>query len=451
MNQPSKTLRRLLLVCFVAGTFFGFGRPPNLPAQTRSRALILERIEFEGNTKTRAKVFRHYLTIQPGDTVNLAVLDANQRRLEQTNFFKEVEFYARPGSEKGKVVLVIEVKERKWPYFQFEGGHNDLDGWFFVPASLRFDNLFGRGNLFGLRMLLGDRITRFDLKFRDPEIFDGAGFWGLELFAQQQDFVHYLGSLPAQQAVDFGGLRFRIGGNRGFFKYLHFAYRTEGYTPELRLRAIDRDSTLALPPELVADSSKITIGAFSFVVPLDFRDNPAYPLNGFWGALSVELAHKEVGSDRNFGKVTLDARFYKRLFQRQVFALHLKAGYTGPGAPYYQRFYLGGANSLRGYPFQRLTPLGGATKLFLSNVEFRFPLATQNFPYHKFSGILFFDAGGNWQPGETPKLSDLFYSAGFGFRYKLPILGVTRFDFAFPLKRVDDNDFQFHISLGHTF
>ncbi|MFQ5639568.1 MAG: outer membrane protein assembly factor [bacterium] len=417
-----------------------------------ARSLTIEAIEFEGNSKTKKEVISQYLSIKPGDVIDLAVLDSDRRRLEQTNFFKEVDFSARPGSEKGKVIVVIEIKERRWPYYQFEGGHSDLDGWFFVPASLRFDNFFGKGNLIGLRLIFGDQIAKFAFGFRNTSLFDNKAFIDLELYSATREFIHFIGSEEARQNVEFGGLRLRLGGHQGFFKHLNFAYRVETFRPDDFIQFTQFDSTThTLPDDLADDIAKTKTAAFSLILAADLRDNPVYPLNGFWGALSFELAHDQVGSDRNFSKITFDSRLYKQLFGQQVLALHFKGGFVGENSPFYERFYLGGANSLRGYPSRRLTPVGWGTKLILSNAELRFPLSTKNFPYHKFSGVVFFDAGGIWQPGQTPKFEDLFASAGFGFRYKLPVLGVTRFDFSFPLNKVDENDFQFHISLGHTF
>ena len=109
------------------------------------------------------------------------------------------------------------------------------------------------------------------------------------------------------------------------------------------------------------------------------------------------------------------------------------------------------ACDLRGYGDSRLTPEGWGSKLFHASVELRIPISKNNFPYHKSSLILFYDAGGIWQPGESPDVEDMAASVGFGFRTKLPIVGITRFDFSFPLRNVDNNDFQFHLSLGHTF
>ncbi|MFQ6112783.1 MAG: BamA/TamA family outer membrane protein, partial [bacterium] len=285
-----------------------------------------------------------------------------------------------------------------------------------------------------------------------PNLFGDSVFLDLELYGAGHDFIHYFGSNRISHDVDSGGLRIKMGGTQGFFKHIYFAYRIETYKPGLTAQIADNDSTITSFPSAIADDlQKTTIGAFSLALHADFRDNPYYPLNGFWGALVGEVAHDEVGSEINFSKITLDARFYKRVFGRQVFAFHLKSGYATENTPFYERFYLGGANSLRGYPDRRLTPIGWGSKLILTNTEFRFPLSGKNFPYHKTTGILFFDAGGIWLPGQTPKLDDFFTSLGFGFRIKLPIVGITRFDFSFPVNEVDHNDFQFHISLGHTF
>ncbi len=54
-------------------------------------------------------------------------------------------------------------------------------------------------------------------------------------------------------------------------------------------------------------------------------------------------------------------------------------------------------------------------------------------------------------PGEDPRLEDFFASFGVGVRVKLPVIGVTRFDFSFPLNKFDENDYRVHFSLGHTF
>lgn len=445
-------MKKISLILFILFNFFVYIPPGKTQRPEALRRLVVEKIEITGNSKTKPEVIYRYLTIRPGQSITPSIIESNYQRLSQTNFFKEVDFYTRPGSEKGKVVVVIEVKERHWPYFQFEGGHSDLNGWYFVPASLRFDNIFGKGNFIGIRLFVGDRISKLAIGYMNPGLFDGNAFLDIELASGEQEFIHYFGSTRTTQNVSFGGLQLKLGGNRGFFKHLYFGYRTESFEPDEFVKVTGKDSTIFdLPTGIARNLNKTQIASFSLVLHEDSRDNIYYPLRGFWGALAWEFVHKELGSDINFSRITLDARAYKKLWGRQVFAVHLKSGYSNQKAPFYERFYLGGANSLRGYPDRRLTPVGWGTKLILTNTEFRFPLSQKNFPRHGATGILFFDAGGIWLPGQNPDLSDFFTSLGFGFRIKFPIVGTTRFDFSFPLNRIDENDFQFHISLGQTF
>jgi outer membrane protein assembly factor BamA len=184
---------------------------------------------------------------------------------------------------------------------------------------------------------------------------------------------------------------------------------------------------------------------------LDKRDNPVYPVKGYWGVLSAERADSFYGSDINMWKFLLDARLYQAINRRNVFAFHLKGGYTTETAPFYERFYLGGLNSLRGYAYSRLTPIGWGTKLLLTQFEYRFPLSKSKFPYHNHTGVLFFDAGGIWLPGQTPAIDDIFTGAGIGYRVKLPLFGITRIDLAVPLRKFDINKIQLYVTFSQTF
>ncbi len=363
------------------------------------RQLILEGFEFEGLSKTSPNVILNHMTIEPGDVLTPDVLELNQKRLAQTNFFKNVNLYTRPGSEKGRVVVIVKIKERKYPYFQFEGGRSDLDGFFFVPAGLRYDNAFGHGSRLALRWTIGDNISKLSLSYFNR-------FWGDrffldgELAAGGKNFIHYFDqgvSLMSEQTVDFGGLNLKIGGARGPFKYLFVAYRTQSYNPDDFVEDEDDNRITDLPASIADDLERTRIQAISLGFHADTRDNIAYPTAGFWGALTGELADKAFDSEASFSKLTLDARAFQKLFGRQVLALHLRGSYTTKAAPFYERFYLGGANSLRGYADRRLTPVGWGAKLVLAHSEFRFPLSERGFPFHKPTGLLFFDAGGIWQ------------------------------------------------------
>lgn len=120
--------------------------------------------------------------------------------------------------------------------------------------------------------------------------------------------------------------------------------------------------------------------------------------------------------------------------------------------PSSERFYAGGGGSVRGYPYQSLTPLnvdddpiGGKSVLELS-FELRSRLS------ERFGFAVFLD-GGRAYEGTVPNLGDeLFWGAGVGFRY-YTVIGPIRLDVAFPLRDREgvDDSFQVYISIGQAF
>lgn len=452
--KPSRNTNRLpfLLCLLLAVVLASIGLINVVSAQTPAseRRLILEDYQFQGNSKTKPEVLRRYLQIEPGQEITPEIIDLARQRLEQTNFFKQVLTFTRPGSQKGKVILIVEVKERYWPYFSFEGGHGDLDGWFFVPASLRFDNASGNGSRLGLKWELGDHRTILSLGYSN-QFFNVVHFDG-QIFGGDNEFIHYLDGRQINHRMKYGGGVLRISGIKGITKHLFLSYSGERYDTKTIKRP---DGTVIpatdLPPSIVDDLDETTLRTLAVGLHVDTRDNAIYPLAGFWGALSLGAINDADGRIPKYNKLTVDARAYQKVTDTQVLALHLKAGFVDDQAPFYDRFYLGGPNSLRGYSDRRLTPEGWGTKLFLARTEFRFPITKSGFPYHKSSGVIFFDTGGIWQTGETPSVKDFISTVGVGFRVRLPVLGITRFDFGFPLDKIDGNDFKFQLSLGHTF
>jgi len=409
-----------------------------------TRQLIIEKIEIEGNTKTRPNVIFRHLTLSAGEALIPAQIIADNLRLFRTNFFKKIDIYTRPGSQKGLVVVVIEVQERKWPYFRFEGGRSDLDGWYISPFNMRFDNFFGKGNFTGWQIRISDLSVKFSLNGRNPNLFNSSVFLEGEVFLLNQDFIHFVDGEQIIEPVDSDGFVFRIGGTKGLSKFIFFSYKNQNYRPFFNERLF------AFFPD---DFRETRISALSLGLRADLRDNPLYPLIGFWGALSWEVTDDAIGSDGNFSKIVFDARVYKRIHGRKVFAIGVKGGYTSGEAPFFERFYLGGVNSLRGYADRSLTPIGLGTKFVLTQTEIRIPLSKKNFPNHTHTAALYFDSGGIWVPGQKPSIDDFYSTVGFGYRVKLPIVGITRLDFSFPLNKneLNDEDFRLTVGLGHTF
>ena len=407
-----------------------------------TKKLIIEKIEIEGNSKTEPSVILQYLTLQTGDFLDPADILICKQRLSQTQFFKNVDVYTRPGLQPGNVVIVVEVEERKWPYYQFEGGTSDLDGWYIIPVSFHFDNFFGKGNIFGWQWRIGNHISGSSFFYRKSNIPVLKADLKFDLFSQTQEFLHYIDELDTLEKVKTSGFRIKLNGKPARYGKLFFLMKF------LYIKPFYNEYLASYFPD---DFQNIHYTSFTLGLNQDNRDNSAYPLNGFWGEVSGELASQNNNKNLICAKLMLDSRYYLKLRDKHVLALHIECDYTGKNTPFYNRFYLGGPYSVRGYLDRRLTPIGWGTKLFLLQSEIRFPLSKKNFPSHTHTAVLFFDTGGLWVPGQSPDHKQLYSGLGFGYRIKLPIVGITRFDFGFPLKRIDDNRFMFHIALGHTF
>ncbi len=138
-----------------------------------------------------------------------------------------------------------------------------------------------------------------------------------------------------------------------------------------------------------------------------------------------------------------------------IFAVKGKGGmlssYSAEEVPASLRFYVGGGNSVRGYPYQSVgpknssnDPIGGASFLE-GSFELRYKL------FQSMSIVPFFDFGNVFEQG-MPDEIDFAYSAGIGIRFFTPI-GPIRFDVAAPIedKNLELKDFQVYVSIGQSF
>lgn len=425
-----------ILICF------SWNSSALVEAQTMNRDLIIEDIEIEGNKKTKPGVILRQMTIKPGDVLDPVELIENTARLEQTNFFKEAEIYTRPGSQKGLVIVVVEIRERTWPYYRFEGGHSDLNGWYIIPVSFRFDNFFGQGKLIGWQMKIGDRVSGNLITYRNPYLFNSKGYLDFELYEETQEFIHYYEKKDTTSFLNSFGLRMKIGGSSGTY---HGPFGT------LRISYNRPDPIRELYPYFKNDFSNTTSIAIGTGYQIDTRDNYSYPVSGAWGAIIGELIYKNLSESVIYPKFLFDARIYRPLRDTQVFAVHFEIGHTTSRAPFNERFYLGGSYSLRGYSFGRLTPLGWGNKFMLTQLELRFPLSSKDFPNHKHTAVTFFDFGGIWAPKQQPRLNDIHAATGIGYRIKLPLLGIVRFDFSVRINRVGKSPVYLNVGLENTF
>ncbi|MBN2000517.1 BamA/TamA family outer membrane protein [candidate division KSB1 bacterium] len=410
-----------------------------------AHVLVLEDIEIIGNKKTNDHVILRHLSVQPGDTLGPGVLVVNKNRLDATKFFKSTDVYTKPGSEKGLVVLVVEIEERKWPAYYFKGGHGDLDGWYLIPVGFNFSNLFGHGQYLDFQMKWGNRQDGISVSYTQPDFLETASQLDISVFLNSVEFTHYWDFNDTAQTVQNVGLAFKLSNPFDIYKSLSLTGRQVGVQPV---------SNQVLKPYFGDDFNRAILTAIGFTFDTDTRDNPLFPASGFWGAFNAEIVYKHFSANYAFPKLTYDGRWFYRISERNVFAFHLESGYTTSQAPFYERFYLGGSYSLRGYSFARLTPLGWGSSLLAAQTELRFPLGSAEFPQYKHIIVLYYDVGGIWSPGELPGVMDFHHGLGVGYRIKLPIVNIARLDLTVPFSRIENDFFNYiklQVALGHSF
>ena len=174
----------------------------------------------------------------------------------------------------------------------------------------------------------------------------------------------------------------------------------------------------------------------------DSTDDYIFPSRGTKAGISVTEAGGILQGDANFTQYGANLFTYFPLPLDVVFAAKGRIGYIqahdGTAIPVFDRYVLGGINSLRGFRYIGPTNpgtedvIGGSTML-----NFNFELV---FPFIKESGmklVAFYDAGNAWN--DNYYINDLRQSVGLGLRWYSPI-GPLRLEYGYIVNRGGIND-----------
>lgn len=467
----------LAVVCFLVvaaagGEIRAETRPAVQPASASTRELRLDSIRIVGNNRTPDEIILRHLVLCPGDAVTAEAIEADRRRLLATDYFSEVDFSTRPGDERGTVVLVINVKEYGYPTFETGFGFHDVHGWFLTLGGLRFDNAFGVESRLRLGVRLGFRLAGLDAEWNKP--LSAGGRFGLTIgfhsYGMQQRFFGSGSGGPApwggtgwrrfQQNIQRTGAEIALDYGAGESTRFSFGVTAEYVRPDSTFTDWENDDELPfadLPAGLKDGVDDVTLTGFFLRAVRDTRDNPAYPRAGSFSLLTLDVFNTLLGGDEIYSRAKMDVRAHADLGDAWVISGRLNTGITTRGTPYYDRFYLGGIYSIRGFEEWSLSNTGGDDGFWLANLELRWPLAgtvRREAPSEppRLSGLVFFDAGQGWRRDEKFSTSGVESAAGYGIRLRLPWLGTLGFDVGIPISngRTDD-PFRVHGSLGFSF
>lgn len=453
----------------VAIVFAPNGAAFGAPAPSGERQLRLEAIEVVGNARTPEIVVLRHLGLSPGDPVDPGRLEAARQRLVATDYFKTVSFSTRRGSARGAVVLRVEVAERGNPVFETGFGYHDLGGWYLTLLGLRLDNALGADSRFRVGARLGFRLAGLDAEWSKPISSSGALGLGVKLFVYGTDH-RFFGSGPDSSGgagpwsgTDWVGYQQRIGRAGGEVTLSYRANDATRLEAGLSAARVDPDSTFnryedkqengfaGLPPDLQLQNQAATHAGALLRAFYDTRNNDVYPTRGGFARLTFNLNRTTLDDPRVFTKTTLDLRRHAHLTGGWVFSAHASGGIVSRGTPYYERFYLGGNYSIRGFQEWSLSSTAGDDGFWTVNTELRWPLAGP-VGRPRLVGQVFLDAGQGWRHGQTVTSETIEAGAGYGLRLVLPWVGTLGMDVGVPLTDGRTGDrFRVHFLLGFSF
>ncbi|NCC23785.1 MAG: outer membrane protein assembly factor BamA [Deltaproteobacteria bacterium] len=384
--------------------------------------IYVRRVKIQGNEKTRDNVIRREMRLADGDVFRGYGIRRSNQRLVKLDFFETVNIESVPTPEPHELDLVVQIKEKTTGRISAGAGYSTIDK-VFITGGVEERNLFGKGYSLTLSGMLGAASTRYDLTFWNPRVYDTELGAGATAYIRNIDYFSY-----DKKAI--GGIA-KFAYPLGEYTYLSWNYRIEEY----RISNIDDDAT-----DWIKDrEGKNLASAVYAAVTRDTTDRRLNPSTGTINRLSVEYAGGLVGGDDQFVKYIYDSSYYRPLWWDTVFHWHGQVGYVmrngADQIPDFERFYLGGMDSVRGYKGLYISPRNdegtriGGNKEFFTNFEYLFPLNKDI----GLVGLLFFDAGQSWDDDEWVN-TDLYKSVGTGIRWYSP-LGPLRLELGYALDR----------------
>ncbi len=406
----------------------------------KDKRVYIEKIIISGNTKTRDKVIRRQLNVHEQELYSGGKLKRSIRNLHRLDYFEDVKLNTLKGSADDQMVLKIDVTEKPTGTFSFGGGYSSVEN-VFAMASVSQRNLFGRGQILQLKAEVGGSTNRYTLSFTEPWLFDIPLSAGFDMYNWERDYDTY------DKDSKGGGVRFGYPVYDFTRLYLSYAYDIGD------IKNIDMDEASKSVKDM--EGKNIT-SSVSTTLRYDSRDKMFNPTEGSDHRLTVQYAG--LGGDIGFTKYLAELGQYFPLFWGTVGFLHARGGYvreiSGKKLPDYERFYLGGMNSLRGFEWRDIclkdedgADIGG-TQFVQFNVEYLIPLIKKA----GVVGVLFFDTGNVYDQSDGMDLGNMRESAGFGFRWYSP-MGPIRIENGYILdpKEGEEKKGRWEFTMGAAF
>ncbi|MDR1684038.1 MAG: outer membrane protein assembly factor BamA, partial [Elusimicrobiota bacterium] len=428
---------------------------------TENNIVFIDHVDVTGNDSTKTYVFTRELTVKEGDVFSYDKIRRSQGKILNLGFINDAQIDITPTNDINKVDVGFNVLEGRPGMFTAGIAMSSLDG-LYGDVSVNHLNLFGKAQRLSLRALFGSKILDYTVSWSTPWIFDKPTSFGIDAFNTRR-YRSYLTNNSAYTERRIGG-RLHLGPRFNDDIYnLGLSYTFESIevydiNPDIKAGLLAQDGLVE------GKNNMSTLGA-SFAI--DTRDNYWDATSGARNSLGVDLSGGPFMGETDIYRFTLRSSYNKTLINIGkdypiVLMIANRAGMVKPYGgtevvPAYERVFLGGADTIRGYETTgQIGPQKGGEIYYIGNVELKFPIAREG--RRTIAQLAaFFDIGNSWKEWgdirfKTGPAEDEFKMGfGFGLRFTTPSLPI-RLDWGYGLNhKTGEKKSQIYFSMANLF
>lgn len=422
----------------------------------------VEKVEIKGNVKTKDKVIRRELSVTPGEVFNMVKVKRSKTRLEQMNYFERVDVRNEETDVPNRRNLVVGVDEKGTGNFTVGAGFSTVDSLLgyaeltqgnfdlFKPPSFQ-----GAGQKFRLRVQVGLERQDFLAAFVEPWFLGRKLSLGVDLYHRNWG---YLSDLYDET---------RTGARVSLSRALGNDFLIGSVSANVESIGIQDVNEDEATPTIIDSEGDYLVGRLGTSIAYDTRNSVTLPSKG----QRTELFGEITQGDFEIYRLDLRTAWYLKGFaEGHIWEVIGRFGVVdclgegidvpnsplGPNkVPFFERFYLGGPYTLRGFAYRDVGPreeqpngweetVGGDSYYMLS-AEYSIPVID------RLRLAVFYDMGNVYYDPYDFNLSEFCADVGIGLRLNLPI-GPLRLDYGFPIKTAngEDDSGHFNFSVGYT-
>ena len=378
---------------------------PNAPAvvdvtmrMQEGKQYFVNRITFVGNSTTRDNVIRREIRLYENGVFNTEALKFSVKRLNQLGYFKNLEGDAigvdkTPGAD-NKVDVTLKLEEQNRNQLTFGAGVSQFEG-FFGQLAFQTANFLGKGETLTLSLQAGSRTQNYQLAFTEPYLFDRPITGGFDLYKREIKYYNQFtqASAGGNLVVGFPVRDF----TRAFVNYSLENVEVKDLNELYTNGGLTENNPFLADALLVKEGGKRTISKIVPSIVYNTIDNPIFPTSGKRLSASIDLAG--IGGNVNFIKPRLETVGFFQHTRRTSFGARaqfemVKEYGSTKSLPIFERLFLGGEYSIRGFDLRSVGPRDpnsflviGGNKSLLFNFEYLISIAG---PVRL---VLFYDAG----------------------------------------------------------